>query len=119
MHGQRQDATAEAVLFRTTDDAVPCDWAGPVVELDVHGQVLMLNGSRPSYASLFSADACAEGRPEELLRLARRHGLVRDCVLRKDAGGVARQQRIALQALRDAEGHLVGFREFRLRHAAN
>ncbi|WP_420427783.1 hypothetical protein [Algiphilus sp.] len=115
MHGQRQDAAAEAVLFRTPDDAGPGEEAGPFVELDAHGQMLTVNGGRQSYASLFSADACAEGRPEELLRLARRHGLVRDCVLRRDAGGIARQQRIALQALRDAQGNLVGFREFQLR----
>lgn len=114
MHGQRQDAAVETVPFQSDGDWGSNQRISGTVELDAQGQML-IEGRRASYASLFSRDARALGRPEELLRLARRHGLVRDCVLRFDASGVAQQQRIALQALRDAQGRLVGFREFRLR----
>lgn len=117
MHGQRQDAAAETVPFPSSGEWEPSQRLSGTVELDAQGQ-MVIDGRRASYASLFSRDARALGRPEELLRLARRHGLVRDCVLRFDASGVAQQQRIALQALHDAQGKLVGFREFRLQQAS-
>jgi len=113
MHGQRQDAAAEVVPPYTGGELGGVPPRVQVLELDAQGEVLV-GGRRQPYASLFSLEARALGRPAELLRLARRHGLVRDCVLRFNASGAAQQYRIALQALRDAQGNLVGFREFRI-----
>lgn len=113
MHGQRQDAAAEAVPPLTSGEWEGAPLRAEVVELDAQGEMLM-GGRKQPYANLFSLEARALGRPEELLRLARRHGLVRDCVLRFDASGVAQQYRIALQSLHDDQGKLVGFREFRI-----
>ena len=95
MHRQRQDAATQAVHFHAADDTTRSEPSCPVVELDAQGQ-LLIDGRWQPYSTLFNAEARAERRPEELLRLARRHGLVRDCVIRRDGDGIPRPQRIAL-----------------------
>lgn len=65
----------------------------------------------PEYAGLFSEEERARGLPAELMRLARRHGCVRDRVLRSDGNGGACLQRISLQATYDDDGRLTGFLE--------
>ncbi len=63
------------------------------------------------YAGLFSEDERERGLPTELMRLARRHGCVRDRVKRSDGQGHIRMQRISLQSLHDDDGRVIGFVE--------
>lgn len=69
------------------------------------------SGGQLSYAGLFSEEERSRGLPAELMRLARRHGCVRDRVFRSDGKGDSRMMRIALQSVHDDDGRVIGFVE--------
>lgn len=91
------------------DSAQQVECAG---RMDAEGRLAAPPSRQQShYACLFSEEERERGLPAELMRLARRHGCVRDRVLRRDGHGQLRMQRIALQSLHDDEGRLTGFLE--------
>lgn len=99
------------------DAALP---AGNAIRIDVDG-IITDAGNLPEarkgmrYASLFEDADRLRGLPEQLLRLAARHGTVRDEVLRSRADGRPQCIRLELRAVRDdAHGDLRGFEERQL-----
>lgn len=86
-----------------------------VVDIDADGRLAAVrgHGSARDYAALFAPADRSRGLPAELMRLARRHGLVRDQLQRPDADGAWRPHRITLSIRRDAEGRVSGYREAR------
>lgn len=111
MQRPRQEAdNATRGLPPATRDGVQGVTCAGRIDLDGRLVVPPSRGLR-DYAGLFSPDERERGLPAELMRLARRHGCVRDQVLRSDGNGQLRMQRISLQSLHDEDGRLIGFVE--------
>lgn len=111
MRAQMQEAHDPGQITSQTaqGDANPVACAG---HMDVEGRLAEPpQRNQREYGGLFSAEERARGLPEELMRLARRHGCVRDRVQRRDGNGGTRMQRIALRAVHDDAGRLSGFLE--------
>ena len=93
----------------TRDDVQRAACAG---RMDIDGRLAAPpSRGQLNYAGLFSEDERERGLPTELMRLARRHGCVRDRVKRSDGQGHIRMQRISLQSLHDDDGRVIGFVE--------
>lgn len=111
MQRSRQEAynPTRGAPLATADSAHPVECAG---RMDVDGRLVAPpSRQQGDYAGLFSEEERGRGLPGELMRLARRHGCVRDRVLRRDGHGQLRMQRISLQSLHDDDGRLIGFVE--------
>lgn len=106
---QEADNVTRGVPPATRDSAQRPPCAG---RMDLDGRLVVPpSRSQLDYAGLFSQDERDRGLPTELMRLARRHGCVRDRVLRSDGNGHLCMQRISLQSLHDEDGRLIGFVE--------